>query len=176
MRHMQQENRDTTAAGSGYRSAFKQESNLPSLRTWTKSNSNLAPHLTGSDAQDTPARTMLPPPGNTPSPASVQCQPWVKVEPQAAWKKLFPTPPESPAQTTLQPLPIRAHQLQLLHRASCSPACSLACCLRSSGSRAWTVLTRACSIPSMAMTPSMVWKEEPARVHRLQSRKPAIFF
>lgn len=37
------------------------------------------------------------------------------------------------------------------------------------------VLTRACSIPSMTMTPSMVWKEEWAKVHRLQSRKLAIF-
>lgn len=36
--------------------------------------------------------------------------------------------------------------------------------------------TRACSVPSMAMTPSMVWKEERAKVHRLQSRKLAIFF
>lgn len=37
------------------------------------------------------------------------------------------------------------------------------------------VLTRACSIPSMTMTPSMVCKEEWAKVHRLQSRKLAIF-
>lgn len=28
----------------------------------------------------------------------------------------------------------------------------------------------------MVMTPSMVWKEERAKVHRLQSRKSAIFF
>lgn len=35
--------------------------------------------------------------------------------------------------------------------------------------------TRACSVPSMVMTPSMVRKEQRANVHRLRSRSPAIF-
>lgn len=38
------------------------------------------------------------------------------------------------------------------------------------------VFTKACSVPSMAMTPSMVWKEDRVKVDRLQSRNPAIFF